>query len=77
MRLVKAAKAPPHAKFYSLGTAYSRLKNSSAAVNTTRSATRILLRGWGLEPRVKSFAQKLSNLAPVSNKLMQLMRITQ
>ena len=29
----------------------------------------------GLELKVKSFAQKLSNLGPVLNKLMQLRRI--
>ena len=29
----------------------------------------------GLEPQVKSFAQKLFNLGPVLNKLMQLKRI--
>ena len=76
MRLDKATKASPHAKFYSLSTAYNRLKNLSAAVSATRSAIRILLRGRGLEPKVKSFAPKLSKLGPVSNKLMQLMRIT-
>ena len=43
-------------------------------MNATRSATRILLRRRGLEPKLKFFAQKLSNLGSVSNKLMQLMR---
>ena len=34
---------------------YIRLKNLSAAVNLTRSATRILPREKGLEPKVKIF----------------------
>ena len=32
---------------------YIRLKNLSAAVNATKSATRILLRGRAVEPKVK------------------------
>ena len=53
----------------------TRLKNLSVAVNATRSATRILLRERELEPKVKFFALRLSNLGPVLNKLMQLHRI--
>ena len=55
---------------------FNRLKNLSAAVNATRSATRILLRGRRPEPKVKFFfAQNLSSLSPVPNKLMLLKRI--
>ena len=56
--------------------AYNRLKNLSKAVNATRNATRILLKGAGLNQNQNYFAQKLSNLGPVLNKLMQLERIT-
>ena len=56
---------------------YNCLKNLSAAVNATRSATRILQKGSGLEPKVISFAQKLSNLGPLLNRPMQLKRITE
>ena len=56
----------------------NRLKNLSAAVNATRSATRILLRGKGGKTKSRIFfAQKLSNLGPVLNKLMQLKRVTE
>ena len=55
---------------------YIRLKNPSVALNATRSATRILLRGRGLEPKANIFPQKLFNLGPVLNKLMPLKRIT-
>ena len=49
----------------------------SAGVNATRSATRVLLRERGLEPKVNVFAQKLSNLGPVLNKQpLQLKRVT-
>ena len=122
MRLVKAAKAFPHAKFYNLSTVYSytnmrsfknsvlmskketypadsvfqfvsfgpsnwkilaglknlslaRLKNLSAAVNATKNVTKILL--WGVNQELFFFfAQKLSDLGPVLNKLMQLKRVT-
>ena len=43
---------------------YNHLKNLCAAVNAIESATRILLSGRRLEPKVKFFAQKLSNLGP-------------
>ena len=56
---------------------YNRLKNLSAAVNASRSTTRILLRERGLVPKVNFFAQKLSNLGPVLKKLMQPKRITE
>ena len=49
----------------------------SAAVSATRSTNRIILRGRGLEPKVVFFAQKLCNLGPVLNKLMELKRITE
>ena len=56
---------------------YNRLKNLFAAVNATKSATRILLRGRGFEPKLNFLAQKLSNLSPMLNKLMQFKRITE
>ena len=56
---------------------YNRLKNLSAAVNATRSATRILLRGRGLEPKPNFVAQKWSSLGPMLNKLMLLKRVTE
>ena len=37
---------------------YNRLKNLSAAMKTTKTATRILLRRRGLKPKVKFFLQK-------------------
>ena len=46
-------------------------------MNATRGATRILLRGKGLEPKLNFFVQKLCNLGPMLNKLMQLKRITE
>ena len=56
---------------------YNCLKNLTAAVNVTKSATRIFLKGKGLESKAKFFTQKFSNLGPVLNKLMQLKRITE
>ena len=41
---------------------YTHLKTRSAAVNATRSATRILLKGRRLEQQVNFFAQNLYNL---------------
>ena len=38
---------------------YNRLKNLSAAVNAIRSATRVLLRERGLEPKVNVFCTKI------------------
>ena len=38
---------------------YNRSKNLSAAVNVTRSATRIFVRGRGLEPTVNFFCTKI------------------
>ena len=55
---------------------YNRLKNLSAAVNATRSATRILLKERGLQTKVNFFAQKFSYIGPMLNKLMQLKCIT-
>ena len=55
----------------------NRLKNLSAAENATRSATRILLKQRGLEPKVKFYGQKLSELGHLLNKPMQLKRITE
>ena len=46
---------------------YNRFKNLSAAVNATRSANRILLKGMGLEPKV-IFCPKLSDLGPELKK---------
>ena len=44
------------------------------AVNATRRANRILLRG--VNQKQSFFAQKLPDLAPVLNKLIQLKRVT-
>ena len=53
--------------------ANNRLKNLSTAVNAMRRATRVLLR----EVKQKQiFTQKMPDLAPVLNKLMQLKRVT-
>ena len=61
-----------------LSSPYNRLQNLSAAVNASRSTTRILLRGKRLEPKVKFFLhKKLPNLGPTLNELMQLKRITE
>ena len=49
------------------------LKTLSAAVNATKRASKILLRG---EPKVNFFAQNLFNLGREPNKLMQLKRVT-
>ena len=38
---------------------YNRLKNLSAEVNATTSATRVLLRERGLEPKVNVFCTKI------------------
>ena len=54
---------------------YNLLKILSAAMNATRSATRILLKEEGLNKFF--FAQKLYNLGPVLNKVVQLKRITE
>ena len=54
-----------------------RLKNMSAGVNATRSATRVLLGERGLEPKGMFFAQKLYNLDPVLNKPLLLKRVTE
>ena len=51
----------------------NRLKTLSAAVNAAQRATRILLKRG--ETKI-IFAQKLSNLGLVLNKLMQLERVT-
>ena len=59
-----------------LSAAHNRLKNLSTAVNATRRATRILLREVN-QNLLFFFAQKLSNLAPVLKKLMQLKRVTE
>ena len=48
-----------------------------AGVNATRSATRVLLRERGLEPKVTVFCTKLSNLDPVLNKPLLLKRVTE
>ena len=48
-----------------------------AGVNATRSATRILLREKGREPKEMFFAQKLSNLGPVLNKPLLFKRVTE
>ena len=48
------------------------MKNLSVAVNATRS----FLRERELELKVVFFQQKLSNLGPVLNELVQLKRIT-
>ena len=52
----------------------SRLKTLSAAVNAAQHATRILLKRG--ETKVIIFAQKLSNLGLLLNKLMQLEHVT-
>ena len=52
-------------------------KNLSVAVIATRSATRILLRERGFNRNYIFFAEKLSNLGPVLNKLMQLKLISE
>ena len=54
--------------------ARNRLKNLSTAVNTTRRSTRILLRE--VNQKQIFFSQKLPDLDPVLNKLMQLKRVT-
>ena len=54
--------------------AHNRLKNLSTAVNATRRATTIVLEGVNLF--VNLFAQKLPDLAPVLNQVMQLKRVT-
>ena len=58
---------------------YNCLKNLFTAVNATRSATRMLLRGRGVESKVVCFffAQKLPTLGHVLNKPQQLKRITE
>ena len=56
---------------------YNRLKNPSVAMNAPRSATRILLRGRGIEPKENFFPRKLSNLGPLLSKLMQLKHVTE
>ena len=53
----------------------NRLKNLSAQVNATRSATRIRLRDKDLNQK-KIFLTKLSDLGPELNKPMQLKCIT-
>ena len=49
----------------------------SAGVNAIRSASRVLLRERGREPKGMFFAQKLSNLGPVLNKPLLLKRVTE
>ena len=57
---------------------FNRLKNMSAGVNGTRSATRVLVRERGLEPKVNVFLlQKVSNLGPVLIKPLQLKCVTE
>ena len=54
--------------------ANNRLKNLSTAVNAARRATRILLRE--VNQKLFFFTQKLPDLVPALNKLMQLKRVT-
>ena len=49
----------------------------SAGVNAIRSASRVLLKERGREPKGMFFAQKLSNLGPVLNKPLLLKRVTE
>ena len=55
----------------------NRLKNLSAAVNATRSSTRIWYEGGDLNQKQIFLKLKLSNLGHVLNKPLQIKRITE
>ena len=73
MRNFKIRPATLLSSFRLRRAAHSRLKNLSTTENATRRATRIWLRG--VNQKI-FFAQKLPDLAPVLNTLMQLKHVT-